>query len=133
MNVFAVGGETGRTLIDAGLNGSAGRIRRSATEHFGAVDRWPQHVQHARVLQHALSRPSKLNAVHTVLHPLSGLPAEKPVRAEEQAVLLVPSPYPPPMPSVDDARVVLAVGPRTDGEAAYVAELFDYRSPRTFW
>ena len=37
VNVFAVVTESGWTLIDAGLNGSAGRIRRWAAEHFGAV------------------------------------------------------------------------------------------------
>jgi len=34
VNVFAVAGETGWTLIDAGLKGSAGRITRWAAEHF---------------------------------------------------------------------------------------------------
>jgi glyoxylase-like metal-dependent hydrolase (beta-lactamase superfamily II) len=37
VNVFAVAGEAGWTLIDAGLNGSAARIKRWATEHFGAA------------------------------------------------------------------------------------------------
>jgi glyoxylase-like metal-dependent hydrolase (beta-lactamase superfamily II) len=35
VNVFAVSGERGWTLIDAALNGSAGRIQRWAREHFG--------------------------------------------------------------------------------------------------
>jgi glyoxylase-like metal-dependent hydrolase (beta-lactamase superfamily II) len=35
VNVFAVAGEAGWTLVDAGLNGSAGRIHRWATKHFG--------------------------------------------------------------------------------------------------
>lgn len=35
VNVFAVSGEAGWTLIDAGLNGSAGRITRWARDHFG--------------------------------------------------------------------------------------------------
>lgn len=34
-NVFAVTSETGWTLVDAGLNGSAGRIRRWAETHVG--------------------------------------------------------------------------------------------------
>jgi glyoxylase-like metal-dependent hydrolase (beta-lactamase superfamily II) len=46
-NVFALTGETGWTLIDAGLNGSAGRIRRWASKHFGDVA--PQSI----VLTHA--------------------------------------------------------------------------------
>jgi hypothetical protein len=96
------------------------------------LDNWPERVQHARILQHAIGRPSVLNAIHTVLYPLSGLPAERPVRAEANAVL-VPELQPPPTPSVDKARTVLAVEPRTAAEAEYVAELFDYRSVRAFW
>jgi len=96
------------------------------------IDRWPQHVQHARVLQHAIGRPSLLNAIYTVLYPLSGLKAERPIRAEARALVLPPL-EPPPMPSADEPRAVLAVEPRTEAEAAYVAELFDYRSPRAFW
>jgi glyoxylase-like metal-dependent hydrolase (beta-lactamase superfamily II) len=46
-NVFALSSEAGWTLIDAGLNGSAGRIRRWASKHFG--DRAPQAI----VLTHA--------------------------------------------------------------------------------
>jgi glyoxylase-like metal-dependent hydrolase (beta-lactamase superfamily II) len=34
VNVFAIAGENGWTLIDAGLNGSAGRIARWANDHF---------------------------------------------------------------------------------------------------
>lgn len=36
-NVFALTSEAGWTLIDAGVNGSAGRIRRWASKHFGDV------------------------------------------------------------------------------------------------
>jgi len=96
------------------------------------IDRWPQRVQHARVLQHAIGRPSMLNAIYGVLYPLSGLRAQSPVRAEEKAVVMPPL-EPPPTPSPDQAPAVLAVEPRTEAEAAYVAELFDYRSPRAFW
>ena len=96
------------------------------------MDRWPRHVQEARVLQHAMGRPSVVNAIHTVLYPLSGLAAEKPVRAEKKAVL-VPALEPPPTPAADETPAVLVVEPRTAGEAAYVAELFDYRSVRAFW
>jgi hypothetical protein len=35
------------------------------------IDRWPQHLQEARILQHAIGRPSVLNAFHAVLYPLS--------------------------------------------------------------
>jgi hypothetical protein len=96
------------------------------------MDRWPRSVQHARVLQHAIGRPSMLNAIYTVLYPLSGLIADRPVRAEKRAVL-VPEFEPQPRPSVDERLAVLTVEPRSGGEAAYVSELFDYRSPRAFW
>jgi hypothetical protein len=96
------------------------------------MDRWPRRVQEARVLQHAMGRPSVLNAIHTVLYPLSGLAVETPARAEEKAVLL-PALEPPPMPAAGETPAVLAVEPRTAAEAAYVAALFDYRSVRTSW
>ena len=83
-------------------------------------------------MQHAIGRPSKLNAIHTVLHPLSGLEAQTPTRAEQKAVM-VPPLEPPPTPSADEKRAVLVVEPRTSGEAAYVRDLFDFRSPRAFW
>jgi len=96
------------------------------------IDRWPEGVQHARVMQHAIGRPSILNAIHTVLYPLSGLTAEMPVRAEEKE-LLMPALAPPPSPSEHERQAVLAVESRTQGESAYVAQLFDYRSVRAFW
>jgi hypothetical protein len=96
------------------------------------IDRWPASVRQARVVQHAIGRPSMLNAIYTVLYPLSGLTAERPARAEEKA-MCVPPLEPPPAPAVDEARAVLAVEPRTDGEAAYVAKLFDYKTVREFW
>lgn len=47
VNVFAVAGEEGWTLIDAGLKGSAARIRRWAGDHFG------DEAPNAIVLTHA--------------------------------------------------------------------------------
>ncbi len=47
VNVFAVSGERGWTLVDAGLNGSAGRIQGWAEEHF------PGRPPRAIVLTHA--------------------------------------------------------------------------------
>ena len=96
------------------------------------MDRWPRPAQDARVLQHAMGRPSLLNAIHTVLYPLSGLAAETPARAEEKAVFM-PALEPPPTPAADEGPAVLTVESRTSSEAAYVAELFDYRSVRTSW
>jgi hypothetical protein len=96
------------------------------------MGRWPRRVQEARVLQHAIGRPSVLNAIHTALYPLSGLAAETPVRAAAKAVL-VPALERPPTPAADETPAVLMVEPRTAGEAAYVTELFDYRSVRASW
>jgi hypothetical protein len=96
------------------------------------MDRWPQRLQEARILQHAIGRPSVLNALHTVLYRLSGLESETPIRAEENAVI-VPALEPPPTPAVDEPRALLAAEPRTTGEAAYVAKLFDFRSVRGSW
>ena len=95
-------------------------------------DRWPRHMQEARVLQHAIGRPSILNAIHTVLYPLSGLKAERPVPAEKHAVTL-PAPEPAPVPAAGETRTILTADPRTPGETEYVAELFDFRSVRAFW
>jgi len=118
------------TYICAGCHVDVrGEFPRDLTSH---MDRWPEHVQHARVMQHALGRPSALNAIHTVLYPLSGLSVELPVRAEAKAVVL-PSLEPGPAPAPDETRGVLVVEPPTDGEAEYVAELFDYRSVRRSW
>ena len=96
------------------------------------IDRWPPHVQHARVLQHAIGRPSVLNAIHSVLHPLSGLTAEIPSRPEAKAVVM-PALEPPPAPAPHERRGVLSTEPRSAGEAEYVAELFDFWSVRTSW
>jgi hypothetical protein len=65
-------------------------------------------------------RPSVPNAICTVLHPLSGLAPETPVRAEEKAVL-VPALEPSPGPEADETPGVLAVDPRSAGQTAYIA------------
>ena len=118
------------TYICAGCHADArGEFPRDLASQ---MDRWPRHVQEARILQHAMGRPSVLNAIHTVLYPLSGLAVETPARAEEKAVL-VPALEPPPTPAAGETPAVLAVEPRSAGEAAYVAALFDYRSVRGSW
>jgi hypothetical protein len=96
------------------------------------MDRWPHRVQESRVLQHAIGRPSVLNAIHTVLHPLSGLASETPVRTEAKAVL-VPELAPSPKPAANDPPAVLVAEPRTAAETTYVAHLFDFRSVRASW
>jgi hypothetical protein len=40
---------------------------------------------------------------------------------------------PPPGPEADETPAVLAVEPRSAGETAYIAKLFDYRSVRGSW
>ncbi len=48
------------------------------------MDGWPEQVRQARVIQRAIGRPSKLNAMYRVLFPLSGLAPELPVPAGDQ-------------------------------------------------
>lgn len=93
------------------------------------IHRWPERTQQTRVLQHAVGRPSVLNAMHTVLFPLSGLAADPPRRVTEKVVTASAL---PPTPKGDNPAI-LNVEPQTPGEAAYVAQLFDYRSVRTYW
>lgn len=89
VNVFAVAGERGWTLVDAGLNGSAGRIRRWAREHFG--DDPPEAI----VLTHAhfdhVGALDTLNEAWNV--PVYAHVAELPYVTGKRD-------YPPPDPSV---------------------------------
>jgi hypothetical protein len=118
------------TYVCAGCHGD---VRAEFPSDLSSqMERWPARVQEARVVQHALGRPSVLNAFYTVLYPLSGLAAEKPIPAAERP-LAVPAPEPPPTPAAGETAAVLAVEPRTAGEAAYLAQLFDYRSVRRWW
>ncbi len=95
------------------------------------MDGWPPRVQDARVLQHAIGRPSTLHAFHAVLQPLSGLPVEVPVPAVAKAII-VPAIEPPPQPAAHESATT-QVDPMSEGEREYVATLFDYRSVRRFW
>jgi hypothetical protein len=96
------------------------------------MDHWSAESQKTRVMQHAMSRPSVLNAINTVLHPLSGISPEHVVRAEEKAASLPPI-EPLPRATPDAAPAVVTTEPRTDAEADYVSQLFDYVSPRQHW
>jgi glyoxylase-like metal-dependent hydrolase (beta-lactamase superfamily II) len=89
VNVFAVAGENGWTLIDAGLNGSAGRIKRWAAEHFGAA------APNALVLTHA--HFDHVGAIDELIESW-----RVPVYAhrEELPYLTGQRAYPPPDPSV---------------------------------
>ena len=70
-----------------------------------------------------LAGPSVLSAIHTVLHPLSGSAAETPVRARRKA-MLVPAPESRHQcRQANETTAVLAVKPRTAGDAACVADL----------
>lgn len=89
VNVFAIGDTNGWTLIDAGLNGSAGRIRRWAKELFGS--RAPGAV----VLTHA--HFDHVGAVDDLVRewdvPIYAHPSEMSYVTGERS-------YPPPDPSV---------------------------------
>jgi len=89
VNVFAVTGEAGWTLIDAGLNGSAGRIINWAARHFG--DRPPNAI----VLTHA--HFDHVGAIDGLLDTW-----DVPVYAHVEELPYVTGArlYPPPDPSV---------------------------------
>jgi glyoxylase-like metal-dependent hydrolase (beta-lactamase superfamily II) len=89
VNVFAVVSEGGWTLIDAGLNGSAGRIKRWTTEHFGAVP------PNAIVLTHA-----HFDHVGAIDHLLQSWSVPVYVHREELPYVTGERSYPPPDPSV---------------------------------
>jgi hypothetical protein len=93
------------------------------------MDRWPRAVREARVLQHAISRVSKLNAIGRVLMPLSGLAPEIPTPAATNAVI-VPAMLPAPGPAAREHAGVLTIDPAESAEAAYTQQLFD--PPRTW-
>lgn len=89
VNVFAVSGEAGWTLIDAGLNGSAARITRWAKNHFGDAP------PNAIVLTHA--HFDHVGAIEDLLEQW-----DVPVyaHAEEVPYLTGKRSYPEPDPSV---------------------------------
>jgi len=89
VNVFGVQSDAGWTLIDAGLNGSAGRIKRWAREHFGDVP------PNAIVLTHA--HFDHIGAIDGLLASW-----DVPVYAHREEVPYVTGDgdYPPPDPSV---------------------------------
>jgi glyoxylase-like metal-dependent hydrolase (beta-lactamase superfamily II) len=89
VNVFAVAHQHGWTLVDAGLNGSSGRIMRWATEHFGVVP------PNAIVLTHA--HFDHIGAIDDLIEvwnvPVYAHREELPYVTGERS-------YPPPDPSV---------------------------------
>jgi glyoxylase-like metal-dependent hydrolase (beta-lactamase superfamily II) len=89
VNVFAVSGEAGWTLIDAGLNGSAGRISRWARSHFGDAP------PNAIVLTHA--HFDHVGAIDTLLEQWD---VNVYAHTEELPYLTGERAYPQPDPSV---------------------------------
>ena len=87
------------------------------------VDSWPRTVREAKVIQHALGRVSKLNAIGRVLHPLAGLEPELPAPASERA-LIVPAMTATPGPAPGERRGELVVDSDDGLEGEYVKELF---------
>jgi len=89
VNVFAVVGPRGWTLVDAGLNGSARRIRRWAHDHFGSEP------PNAILLTHA--HFDHVGAIDTLLETW-----DVPVyaHAEELPYATGTLEYPPPDPTV---------------------------------
>ncbi len=96
------------------------------------IDRWPQDVRQARVIQRALGRLSKLNALHRVLFPLSGLEPERPAPAATRAID-IPVLTPVPGPAQGETQGAVRVRVTDDAEGQYCAQLFGYRIPRVYW
>lgn len=96
------------------------------------MERWPREVRKARILQHAMGRVSKLNAIGRVLHPLAGLEPDLPTPAAERAVI-VPAMTPTPGPAEGERRGVLRVETPNAAEREYVEQLFSERALWRHW
>ena len=87
------------------------------------MDRWPAAVRDAKVMQKAMGRVSKLNAIGRVLRPLAGLEPDVPVPASERDIAMPPA-TPTPGPAPGERLGVLIVQPGDEPESAYVTDLF---------
>lgn len=87
------------------------------------IEGWPRGLREAKVIQHAIGRVSKLNAIGRVLHPLAGLEPELPTPASEHAVI-VPAMTPTPGPAPGERSSALVVEPGDGLEGEYVKDLF---------
>jgi len=92
-------------------------------------DRWPREVREAKVMQHAIGRVSKLNAIGRVLYPLAGLEPDLPTPAAERAVI-VPAMTPTPGPAPGERRGIVEIDTPEASEGDYVRELF---APQQIW
>jgi hypothetical protein len=96
------------------------------------IDRWPQAVREARVIQKALGHVSKLNAIGRILHPLAGLEPELPTPAADRAVIVpAMTPTPGPAPGERPGELVFETGEGLEGE--YVRTLFSPPRTRRNW
>ena len=96
------------------------------------MDRWPREVREARVMQHAIGRVSKLNAIGRVLFPLAGLEPELPTPAAERAVI-VPAMTPTPGPAAGERRGVVDIDMAEGPEGDYVRTLFSAERTWPSW
>lgn len=94
------------------------------------LDRWPSQTRDARIIERALSRPSKQKArdeVHTALANQPPIVGNKGVRVRAEELRTIGGP-------VDRPLTTLVVPTAESGqEEAYTQMLFDYRSIRARW
>ena len=96
------------------------------------VDRWPQQVREAKVLQHGLGRVSRLNVMDRILLPLAGLEPELPTPAAERAVIIpAMTPSPGPEPTERGGALTIVKGEGLEGE--YIDQLFNARRVWRQW
>jgi hypothetical protein len=96
------------------------------------MDRWPQEMREARVMQRAIGHVSKLNAIGRVLYPLAGLEPELPTLAAERAVI-VPAMTPTPGPAAGERTGAIQIETDDGLEGAYVRQLFAARQVWSNW
>ena len=96
------------------------------------MERWSREMREAKVLQRALGRVSKLNAIGRALHPLSGLEPDLPTPAAEHAVIVPPMTR-TPGPADGERPGVLKVETTNGAESEYVEELFSVRGIWRHW
>jgi hypothetical protein len=95
---------------------------------------WPRELREDRIIHRALSRPARVQALHEVLHPLSGMAAEIPQRAAERAVDVPAAdatPGPTPGAATADTRIQPPTGPTAEDQ--YVQIVFDPKSVKAYW